>query len=78
MSFSPLFYVNSVFCMCVVCLLSFVYFNKIFYPKTLLIAVLNTFLCVYLIMSYNEYRIGSDVSLVSLMELHRRFRKYSS
>ena len=33
MSFSPLFYVNSVFCMCVVCLLSFVDFNKIFYPK---------------------------------------------
>ena len=33
MSFSPLFYVDSVFCMCVVCLLSFVDFNKIFYPK---------------------------------------------
>ena len=32
MSFSPLFCVNSVFCMCVVCLLSFVDFNKIFYP----------------------------------------------
>ena len=33
MSFFPLFYVNSVFCMCVVCLLSFVDFNQIFYPK---------------------------------------------
>ena len=33
MSFSPLFYVNSVFCMRVMCLLSFVDFNKIFYPK---------------------------------------------
>ena len=33
MSFSPLFYVNSVFCMCMVCFCFFVDFNKIFYPK---------------------------------------------
>ena len=33
MSFSPLFYVNSVFCMCVVCFLSFVDFNKICSPQ---------------------------------------------
>ena len=33
MSFSPLFYVNSVFCMRVVCLLSFVDFKKIYPPK---------------------------------------------
>ena len=33
MSFSPLFYVNSLFYMCAVCFLSFVDFNKMFYPK---------------------------------------------
>ena len=33
MSFFPLFYINSVICMCVVCFLSLVDFNKMFYKK---------------------------------------------
>ena len=36
MSFSPLFYVNSVFCMRVVCLLSFVDLKKNLSPKNYL------------------------------------------